>query len=82
MFAGQLNSAIATKAVTPEEFADEFIAQAGPDNVRRIVTGFDPGKLVDVIASAPGGAGTAIVTRDGRVFVRELWDACKERVGG
>lgn len=89
-FLGHLNMAIATSTraengdwngTPPAQFAEQFIQRVGAHNVRAVVSGLTPEKVLQTVQSAPQGNETAIVTREGRKYVHELWDECKRQTG-
>jgi hypothetical protein len=72
-FSEKLEEAISSGIVTPAMFADGFIAETSPETTLAIVQAIGPDQLVDAVAQQPGAQSTAIVTREGRKFVQELW---------
>lgn len=72
-FSEQLESAISSGIVSAATFADGFIAQTSPETVLAILQAVGPDQLVDAVAAQDGAQSTAIVTREGRKFVRDLW---------
>lgn len=73
VFAEKLDDAIASGLVSPGAFAKGFIEEVGPDATGHILRSIGPDELVDAVSSHESAAGTAIVTRDGRQYVRDLW---------
>jgi hypothetical protein len=73
MFSEKLEEAIGSGIVTPAMFADGFITETSPETTLAIVQAIGPDQLVDAVAQQPGTESTAIVTREGRKFVQELW---------
>jgi hypothetical protein len=80
-FSEQLELAISTGVVTAEQFAQKFVAEAGPVATKQILDTIGPDQLVDAVANEAGGNKTAIVTRAGRKFVQELWVEARKIVG-
>jgi hypothetical protein len=72
-FSERLEEAISSGLVTPAMFADGFIKETSPETTLAIVQAIGPDQLVDAVAQQPGAQSTAIVTREGRKFVHELW---------
>ena len=72
-FAEKLDLAIASGLVTPKTFAQGFLDETGPEVAARILGSIGPDQLVDAVQAQEASAGTAIVTRDGRKYVQELW---------
>jgi hypothetical protein len=78
-FSEKLEEAIASGLVTPAMFADGFIAETSPETTLAIVQAIGPDQLVDAVAQQPGAQSTAIVTREGRKFVQELWTEASQK---
>lgn len=78
-FSEQLEEAIAGGIVTPAMFADGFIEETSPEITLAIVQAIAPDQLVDAVAQQPGAQATAIITREGRKFVHELWDEATQK---
>lgn len=72
-FSEKLEEAIGSGLVTPAMFAEGFIKETSPETTLAIVQAIGPDQLVDAVAQQPGAQSTAIVTREGRKFVQELW---------
>lgn len=77
-FSSQLEAAIGTGLVSPAEFAKGFIDEAGVETTAAIILQIGPDDLVDAVEAQPGSEQTAIVTRAGRKFVRELWEEARK----
>ena len=77
-FAEKLDLAIVTGLETPEGFAQKFVADVGPEVTGQIITAIGPDQLVDAVQAHPDAKGTAIVTREGRIWVRQLWDEVRK----
>lgn len=80
-FSTELESAIAGGFITPKKFAEGFIERVGPETVAAIIQAVGPDQLVDAVAATDGSANTAIVTREGRKYVNELWVQAAEILG-
>jgi hypothetical protein len=78
-FSEKLEEAIASGIVTPAMFADGFIAETSPETTLAIVSAIGPDQLVDAVAQQEGAQSTAIVTREGRKFVQELWEEASRK---
>lgn len=74
-FAEKLEMAISSEMITPQEFAKGFIEEVGPAVAGKITTSIHPDQFADSIAQHPDGASTQIVTREGRKYLHELWEA-------
>lgn len=72
-FSEKLEEAISSGIITPAMFADGFIKETSPETTLAIVQAIGPDQLVDAVAQQPAAQSTAIVTREGRKFVHELW---------
>lgn len=72
-FTQKLDDSISSGLVTPAEFARGFISEVGAETTWRIISSMDADQLVDAVLAHEEAAGTAIVTRDGRKFVQQLW---------
>lgn len=68
-----LDNAIGSEMVTAEQFAAGFIQEIGRERAHAIIRQFRPEHLINAVEQSPGGANTAIVTRNGRMFLAELW---------
>jgi hypothetical protein len=80
-FATKLNMAIAA-AVPEEQFAEAFIAQAGPDNVRAVIHNIPVERIVATVGRSRSGNTTYIATRSGRKYLEKVWQECRRLVGG
>jgi hypothetical protein len=78
-FSEQLEQAISSGVISPAMFADGFIQETSPETTLAIVQAIGPDQLVDAVSQQPGAQQTAIVTREGRKFVRELWTCASEK---
>lgn len=72
-FSEQLENAISSGIVSPRTFAEAFIEETTPETTLAIVSAVGPDQLVDAVAQQEGAQSTAIVTREGRKFVQQLW---------
>jgi hypothetical protein len=72
-FSEQLESAISSGIVSPGTFAEGFIEETSPETALAIISAIEPDQLVDAVAAQEGAQSTAIVTREGRKYVQELW---------
>jgi len=80
-FVQKLDLAISTGLATPDDFADGAIAEIGAPGVRQILSTLSADELVDTIAAQVGSEKSAMVTRQGRTFVRELWASASQKAG-
>lgn len=80
-FVQKLDLAISTGLATPDDFADGAIAEIGASGVRKILSTLSADELVDTVAAQVGSEKSAMVTRQGRTFVRELWVSASQKAG-
>jgi hypothetical protein len=81
-FIDQLEAAIRDGVVTPAMFARGFVEQATPQTAREIVARVTPDELFAKLDSMAEGKQTAIMTRDGRAYVRAVWAEVIRLLGG
>lgn len=81
-FLQELEGAIRQGVVPPGLFARGFIERVGAQNARSVVSSLSPESLVQVVQAQENGESTAIATRDGQRYVRELWSAVAQQTGG
>jgi hypothetical protein len=79
-FVQKLDMAIGSGLATPEAFADGAIAEVGESGVRKILSTISADQLVDTVAAQVGSENSAMVTREGRTFVRDLWASASAKV--
>lgn len=70
-FFQQLDAAIRNKVLSPESFAIAVISQVGPETTGQLLAQFRPEEIVETAQQL--SPDTAIGTRDGQKYVRELW---------
>lgn len=70
-FFQQLDAAIRNKVLSPESFATAVISQVGSETTGRLLAQFRPEEIVETAQQL--SPDTAIGTRDGQKYVRELW---------
>lgn len=71
-FYSNLEMAVQTKAVAPLEFAEQFVERVGPERTAQLVREVTPDGIIDIVREA-GGEASALATRDGYLYVEELW---------
>ncbi len=73
MFVGELDNAISGGVVSPGIFAAAFVERVGKDRVADLLRRVSPDDLFNLLAAAPNGASSHILTRDGQNFVKQVW---------
>ena len=68
--------------MAPEEVAQGFVAQLGPQNVAQIVATLSADMIIAAILAMPDGMTSPLVRREGQKFVRDLWEQMKRHAGG
>lgn len=77
-FFQQLDSAIRNKVLSPESFAVAVISEVGPETTGQLLSQFRPEEIVETAQQL--SPDTAIGTRDGQKYVRELWRVAAVKV--
>jgi hypothetical protein len=71
-FYSNLEMAVQTKSVPPLAFAQQFVERVGPEKTAQLVREVTPDGIIDIVREA-GGESSALATRDGYLYVEELW---------
>lgn len=80
-FLQELEGAIRGGIIPPGLFAQGFIDRIGADNARGLMQVFTADSLIATVQEQDASGGTAIVTRDGQRYVRELFQSVTEKLG-
>jgi len=81
-FLQELEKAIRTGLIPPGLFAAGLIDKIGADTARVLLSTITPEQITEMVQAQENGGSTAIATRDGQRYLRELWSAAQSQLGG